>query len=279
MTFAFIGILALVAPALLAYGLFEAGWLRTRVLEVEIDGLPDSLDGLRIAHLSDFHLGAPSRGRVATERAVSWVAERKPDLVCITGDLVSHPRGLPLLRQLLGMLDRPYVVLGNHDVAVTRDPFSRAAELDGLEDLGVLLRDEAVVVERDGERIQMVGVDAESYPLGTARPWVLVDRAAGLRILLCHFPGIDRKLPEGAFQLVLAGHLHAGQIAIPSPRGRITLAHPGERFVAGLYPAGGGVLHVSAGTGTTFVPIRLLARPEVTELVLRAAKPRLQQSA
>jgi predicted MPP superfamily phosphohydrolase len=106
-----------------------------------------------------------------------------------------------------------------------------------------------------------------------------VDPAAGLRILLCHFPGIDRKLPEGAFQLVLAGHLHAGQIAIPSPRGRVTLAHPGGRFVAGLYPAGGGVLHVSAGTGTTFVPIRFFARPEVTELVLRAAKPRLQQSA
>jgi len=215
---------------------------------------------------------------VATERAVAWVAERKPDLVCITGDLVSHPRGLPLLRQLLGMLDRPYVVLGNHDVAVTRDPFSRAAELDGLEDLGVLLRDESVVVERHGDLIQIVGTDAESYPLGKARPWELVDPAAGLRILLCHFPDIDRKLPDGAFHLVLAGHLHAGQIAIPSPRGRITLAHPGGRFVAGLYPAAGGMLHVSAGTGTTFVPIRFFARPEVTELVLRAANPWLQQS-
>ena len=273
-----VALLAVVALVVLAYGLFEAGWLRTRVLEVEIEGLPESLDGLRIAHLSDFHLGAPSRGRVATERAVAWVAGRKPDLVCITGDLVSHPRGLQLLERLLGLLERPYVVLGNHDVAVTRDPFSRAAELDGLEDLAVLLRDEAVVVERGGDRLQIVGTDAESYPLGKARPWELVDPAAGLRILLCHFPDIDRKLPNGAFHLVLAGHLHAGQIAIPSPRGRITLAHPGGRFVAGLYPAAGGMLHVSAGTGTTFVPIRFFARPEVTELVLRAANPWLQQS-
>jgi len=273
-----VALLAVVALVVLAYGLFEAGWLRTRVLEVEIEGLPESLDGLRIAHLSDFHLGAPSRGRVATERAVAWVAGRKPDLVCITGDLVSHPRGLQLLERLLGLLERPYVVLGNHDVAVTRDPFSRAAELDGLEDLAVLLRDEAVVVERGGDRLQIVGTDAESYPLGQARPWELVDRTAGLRILLCHFPGIDRRLPTGAFHLVLAGHLHAGQIAIPSPRGRITLAHPGGRFVAGLYPAAGGVMHVSAGTGTTFVPIRFFARPEATELVLRAADPRLQQS-
>jgi predicted MPP superfamily phosphohydrolase len=268
-----IALLALVALLLLAWGLFEAGWLRTRVLEVEIDGLPPALDGLRVAHLSDFHLGAPSRGRVATERAVAWVAERRPDVVCITGDLVSHPRGVPLLRRLLGSLDRPFVVLGNHDVAVTRDPFSRAAELEGIEEQAVLLRDDAVVVERAGERIQVVGTDAEQFPKGGAQPWTLADDTAELRILLCHFPDIDRALPAGVFQLVLAGHLHAGQIAIPLPtrRRRLTLAHPRERYVAGLYPVAGGVMHISPGTGTTFVPLRFFARPEVTELVLRRA--------
>ena len=272
--------LALVALLLLAWGLFEAGWLRTRVLEVEIAGLPAALDGLRVAHLSDFHLGVPSRGRVATERAVAWVAGRRPDLVCITGDLVSHPRGVPLLRQLLGSLERPYVVLGNHDVAVTRDPFSRAAELDGIEEQAQLLRDDVVGVERRGAHIQIVGTDAGHFPKGTAEPWKLAHGEADLRILLCHFPDIDRKLPNGVFQLVLAGHLHAGQIAIPIPtdRRRLTLAHPRERFVAGLYPVAGGVMHVSPGTGTTFVPLRFFARPEVTELVLRPAPSGLQQS-
>ena len=57
-------ILVAVALACLAYGWFEAGWLRTRVLDVPIDGLPAELEGLRIAHLSDFHLGPPSRGSV-----------------------------------------------------------------------------------------------------------------------------------------------------------------------------------------------------------------------
>ena len=275
-----IAALALVALLLLAWGLFEAGWLRTRVLEVEIAGLPAALDGLRVAHLSDFHLGVPSRGRVATERAVAWVAERRPDLVCITGDLVSHPRGVPLLRQLLGSLERPYVVLGNHDVAVTRDPFSRAAELDGIEEQAQLLRDDTVTVERRGAQVQIVGTDAERFPKGTAEPWKLADSEADLRILLCHFPDIDRTLPNGVFQLVLAGHLHAGQIAIPIPtrRRRLTLAHPRERFVAGLYPVAGGIMHVSPGTGTTFVPLRFFARPEVTELVLRPAPSGVQQS-
>jgi uncharacterized protein len=62
------------AVLVLAYGWFEAGWLRTRVLELPLPGLPDELDGVRIAHLSDFHLGMPSRGAIAAERAVEWVA-------------------------------------------------------------------------------------------------------------------------------------------------------------------------------------------------------------
>jgi len=271
--------LAFLALALLAYGVFEAGWLRTRVLEIRIEGLPERLDGLRVAHLSDFHLGIPSRGRAATERAVAWVGERRPDLVCVTGDLVSHPRGVPLLVDLLRRLGRPFVILGNHDVAVTRDPFSRAAELEGLAEVAVLLRDEATVVEHMGARIQLVGTDADSYRRGRARPWKLADPGADLRILLCHFPGIARRLPDGAFDLVLAGHLHAGQIVLPYPGGRVLLAHPRSRYVAGLYEAGGGVMHVSSGTGTTFVPFRFCARPEVTELVLRPATGGLQQSA
>src|SRR5262245_19842671 len=129
--------LACLAAALLlggAYAWFEAGWLRVRVIEISIGDLPASLDGLRIGHLSDFHLGAVlSRGDRASAHAVDWVATRAPDLVCITGDLVSHPRGESRLRELLARLNGPFVVLGNHDVAVTRDPFSRAAELQDLE--------------------------------------------------------------------------------------------------------------------------------------------------
>ena len=270
--------LAAVALALLGWGLFEAGWLRCRVLEVEIEGLPEEFDGLRIAHLSDFHLGLRSPGAAATEKAFAWVASRRPDLVCITGDLVSSPKGVPLLVRLLGMLDGPYVVLGNHDVATTRDPFSQPGDLGQLGDAAIVLRDDAVVLDRAARRVQIVGVDPATYSARTARPWERADPTADLRVLLCHFPGIERSLPEGAFDLVLAGHLHAGQIVLPYPGGGISLAHPGARFVAGVYPAKGGVMHISPGTGTTFVPFRFFARPEVTELVLRPARSQVQQS-
>ena len=264
---------ACLGVSLLAYGWVEAGWLRRRVLEVAIAELPADLDGLRIGHLSDLHLGAAlSRGNQAARRAVDWVAERRPDVVCITGDLVSHPRGEPLLRSLLSRLDAPLVVLGNHDVAVTRDPFSKAAELRDLERTR-LLRDEVVEVEARGTPIIVVGVDPESYRRHETRPHA-IGGTGPLKLLLCHFPGIVKRIPRGAFDLILSGHLHAGQICLPLPGRRITLAHPRAQFVAGLYETDAGIMHVSPGTGTTFVPFRFFARPEVTELVLRRGATR-----
>jgi len=262
-------VLGALALACLAYGWFEAGWLRARVVEVRIRNLPEALDGVRVGHLSDFHLGAPfSRGNGASRRAVEWVATRRPDLVCVTGDLVSHPRGEGRLRHLLGKLDDPFVVLGNHDVAVSRDPFSRAAELQDLEQAR-LLRDQAVTVVLRGERASIVGVDPETYRSRTARPDNLVDPDVSLRLMLCHFPGIVSRIAPESFDLILAGHLHAGQICLPLPGRRITLAHPRAVYVAGLFDTPAGAMHVSPGTGTTFVPFRFFARPEVTELVLR----------
>ena len=251
-------ILVAVAVLGLAYGWFEAGWLRTRVLDVPVEGLPAELDGLRIAHLSDFHLGPPSRGSVAVRNAAAWVRERRPDLVVATGDLLSHPRGRAQLDETLRGLD-VFAVLGNHDVAVTRDPFSRPAELDGLP--ATLLLDESRTVERRGRRIQIAGMGP--HPVGAAPA---PDGDAVLRVLLSHYP----RLTAPGFQLVLAGHMHAGQIVLPYPGGKIRFAHLRANVVEGLYRRGDVMLHVSPGLGTTFLPLRFFARPEVTELVLRS---------
>jgi uncharacterized protein len=70
------------------------------------------------------------------------------------------------------------------------------------------------------------------------------------------------------FHLVLAGHLHDGQITVPYPRGKLRLAHPTFPYPRGLYRRPAATLHVSPGLGTTFVPFRFFARPEATELSL-----------
>jgi predicted MPP superfamily phosphohydrolase len=258
-----------IALAGLAWGWYEAGWVRQRTLEVELPGLPAELDGTRIVHLSDFHLGPPSRGARAVERAVAWTKERDPDLVCITGDLVSRPRGEVMLRALVRDLPRTYAILGNHDLAISRDPFSKAVELRGLEP-ATLLFDEGRMVDVRGRDVWIAGLDPRSR-----RREPRLHQDAALTILLSHFPNVlDRPAAEG-FDLVLSGHMHDGQICVPYPGGKLRLAHPSARYTHGFYRRTGTVLHVSPGLGTTFVPFRFFARPEATELVLRAAPRRV----
>ena len=260
-------ILGGISAAALGWGWFEAGWVRCRRIELPSARVTREL---RVVHLSDLHLGIPSRSSRAITRAVQWTVERRPDLVCITGDLVSRPRGERVLRELLAQLPRCYAVLGNHDVAFSRDPFSRSA---GLSDLSPakLLVDESETVDFRGMRVQIVGVDPRTYRGGTSRPWELADPAADVRILLCHFPYVFNNLPPDSFDVVLAGHMHDGQIALPLPGAKLRFAHLNARYTVGVYERPGMSMHVSAGLGTTFVPFRFFARPEATELVLQSS--------
>lgn len=263
--------LGTLAAAGLAWGWFEAGWVRLRSIEVPIWGLPPELDGLRIAHLSDFHLGVPSGGLRAVERAVAWVEEREPDIVLVTGDLLTHPRGERRLRALVERLGpRCFAVLGNHDFGDARDPLAAPSRLDDLAPAH-LLRDDTVELELRGRRVQLVGIDPVSYRSGRADAEDRADPEADLRILLCHYPAIFDRVRPGVYHLVVAGHLHDGQIAIPYGRGKVRLAHANWRYTKGLYHRGESALHLSPGLGTTFVPFRFFARPEATELVLRPA--------
>jgi hypothetical protein len=249
------------------WGHFEAGWVRLRSLPVPLPGLPEELDGLRVVHLSDFHLGFPSRGERAVRRAVEWTAAREPDLVLITGDLLSRPGAEPKLRELLDLVPGSLAVLGNHDFAHSRDPFSKASPVADLGSTTVLF-DDARTVEVRGRRVQVVGVDPRTYTRRVSRPAELADPEADLRILLCHFPSVIDRVTPGVFDLVLAGHMHAGQIVLPYGSGKIRMAHLRWTYAEGLYRRPGGVLHVSPGLGTTFVPFRFFARPEATELLL-----------
>jgi uncharacterized protein len=254
--------------------LAEAGWPRLRVRQLAVPGLPPELDGLRIAHLSDFHLGVPSPGAFAVEKAVDWTAERQPDLVVITGDLLSHPRGEPFLRGLVRRLPQPsFAILGNHDVAISRDPLVVRSNLADLAP-AALLRDDGAMVELRGRRVWIAGADPRLIVRRHAKtdPNALSSHDADFRILLCHYPRVFDALEPDRFELVLAGHMHDGQIALPYPGGKVRFAHRSAKYQCGVFRGRAGVMHVSAGLGTTFVPFRFAARPEATELCLRPSR-------
>jgi len=259
-----------VAAAGLAWSLFEAQWVDLVERDLPVTGLPAELDGMRVLHLSDFHLGTLSLNGRAVRRATAWPAAREADLVAITGDLVSRRSGERQLRQALARLGARhgvFAVLGNHDVAQTRDPFSRPGDVTGL-DGARLLEHEAASFVVGGRTVQVVGCDPRRRldPVEN-----LADPDADLRILLAHFPDVAARLRPGAFDLVLAGHLHGGQICLPTPRGRLRLSHPSRPWWEGVHELPGATLHVSRGLGTTFVPFRFLARPEATVLTLRVS--------
>jgi hypothetical protein len=263
---------ALLGAALAGWSLFESQWVECLELDAPVPGLHPDLEGFRILHLSDFHLGTLSLNGRSLGKAVDWAGGREYDLAVVTGDLLSRRRGLASLRDALSRLSPrrgTFTILGNHDIAETRDPFSRPGDPDALGAAGgVLLVDSSRALSVGGARIQVVGVSPETFrsraPLGP-----LADRDADLRILLCHFPDVLGALGPGDFQLVLAGHLHGGQICLPVPGGKLRLEHLSALHWEGLHETAVGTIHVSRGLGTSFVPFRLLARPEVTLLTLR----------
>lgn len=266
---------AISGAAVGAWSLFESQWVERRRLDVPVAGLPGALDGFRILHLSDLHLGTLSLGGRALSQAVAWSRELRPDLVAITGDLLTRRGGKDRLERALSELEGRhgvFAILGNHDVDDARDPFNRPTDLADLHGAGAaLLRDDARTFAVDGVRVQVVGVDPRSYRRRASRPAERADGDAALRILLCHYPDVVRLLPAGVFHLVLAGHYHGGQICVPSPWGKIRLKELRGTYWEGVFEARGAALHVSRGLGTSFVPFRLLARPEATLLTLRRA--------
>ena len=198
----------------------------------------------------------------AVERAVDWVAERQPDLVLVTGDLLARPAGAERLRALIERLPPVYAVLGNHDYADSRDPFSKPV---GEVDLGrgTLLSDEAVTLELRGRRVQLVGVDPRTYmrmrgaAVGARRPRRRPAHPA-LPLPARRRPAARRARSTSSSR----GHMHDGQICLPYGRGKVRLAHPRAPYNHGLYrPPGGGAARLVRARHDASCPFRFFARP------------------
>ena len=169
--------------------------------------------------------------------------------------------------ELLGRLDHPYVVLGNHDFAESRDPFSKEAGISEVPG-GTLLLDRSI--ERK------YGGDASSSPASTRAPgWPASCASSASPTPTCGSCSATSLvfstgcLWDGSSSCSRATSMQARSF-IPYGFGKLNLAHPRARFSSGLYRRQGTVMHVSPGLGTTFVPFRFFARPEATELTLRS---------
>jgi predicted MPP superfamily phosphohydrolase len=238
---------------------------------VPLDRWPDALDGLRVAVVSDLHTGAPHVDERKLQRIVAKVNAADPDLVALVGDyadpsgILGEPVAPERVAELLGGLHAPlgvFAVLGNHDWAHYGERVPRGLRSAGIE----VLENDAVAVERGGEVLWVAGL----ADLRERRPDVTVALAmvpAGQALIaLTHDPDLFPQLRDRA-AVTLAGHTHGGQIGLPLVR---RLAAPTRHgYTGGEVREGSGYMYVSRGVGTTGLPIRFAAPPEIALLTLR----------
>ena len=232
---------------------------------------PERLEGLRVAVVSDLHTGAPWVDERKVERVVAKVNAARPDLVALVGDYADPtvPLGEPVapeavaaelagLRAPLGV----FAVLGNHDWHHYGERVPRALREAGLE----VLENDAVAVEHNGEVLWVAGLgDLRERDADVSVALAMVPAGQAL-IALTHDPDTFPSLRERA-DVVLAGHTHGGQIGLPIVRRAAAPSRGG--YTGGEVREAGGYMYVSRGVGTTGLPIRFAAPPEIAVLRLR----------
>ncbi len=248
---------AIVAAALDAFA--EPLWVRFTEYRIRLPGWPTALSGFSILHLSDLHGRTTAFGQ---PRFQEWL--RAADLVAVTGDLYSPTIPRRLVARRLQELDpaRTLFVSGNHDYRRGR------LDIAPWDPPGDVILDNRIVKRtRGGARYQVAGLP----DLRRGRPdWnqVCVGGEAPA-ILLAHRPDVVLNRAADPFCLVLAGHTHAGQVRMVGIGAVIKHSALPRSQVYGLsWPRPHQALVVSAGLGTSELPVRFLNRPEVVRVVL-----------
>jgi len=249
-----------------AYGLLY-GRLDVQITRqhIRLARLPKSFDGFRIAQLSDLHI-SPFMPAAEIRRCVTITNQLKPDLVVMTGDYLSwDPAAQGEVVQALAGLRAPYGVfgsLGNHEsITDTEESITR---LFAAQDIHIL-RQERAAIRLGGEMLNLIGIDDSITDDRAVKGLVM---PGTVNIVLNHNPNDFDQAAELGFDLMLAGHTHGGQLSLESLHRGLSLARLETPYVSGWFEKSGGQLYVNRGIGTTILPIRLGARPEITILEL-----------
>ena len=271
-----------VAPILLtgasvARAAFQLDDLRVRRIPVELPDLPETLDGLRIAVVSDIHAGRFTRGDTL-KRIAEITNELNADFVALPGDLIDFSLdALPEAVDAVRSIEQHHGIWlceGNHDLFESRRGFEQGVREAGLN----LLLNEAGVIELRGQKVQVLGLglgdpsESELRSRGAAlaanmaKLAELRDRDA-FQILLAHHPHAFDLAAEAGIPLTLSGHTHGGQLMLTPDVGAGPVMF---KYWSGLYRQGQSALVVSNGAGNWF-PLRTSAPAEIVVVELRRA--------
>jgi hypothetical protein len=252
-------------------GLYNRGQRNTLDIQIRhhdlpLSGLPKAFEGYRILQISDLHV---DRNIPATDALIRKIRDIDYDLCVLTGDYRGKTFGpydaaLKEMRRLRQQLNGTiYAVLGNHDTIQM---------VPELEDMGIpLLLNESTTIEREGEHIYLAGIDdAHYYRVDNIEKAAVDIPEDSFSILLSHTPEIYKQAAHAAFNLMLCGHTHGGQICLPGGI-PVTLDSRCPRHMgSGRWQYRNMVGYTTVGAGTSVVSVRLNCPPEVVVHQLRS---------
>ena len=268
----------------------EPEWVQIYRPQVSLPGWPAGLCGLRVAQLSDLHLGNVDAEHI--RRGVQIVNSLQPDLILLTGDFVSHSRryAAACARELAALRSRygSYAVLGNHDVWTDADTVAGHLQSQGI----TVLRNASLPLELEGGRLWLLGVEdvgysgfaghlPDSFQIFRRRWQPVSERLAGVldsipaddpspRFLLAHNPDFTEMLPAGRIDLAWCGHTHGGQVRLPFGDALVVPSCFGKKYAGGLVQGNGLPVYVNRGLGLARLPVRFNCRPEITLMQFEA---------
>ena len=266
----------LVAGCVLAVLGLSAFWLEPASLTVVEERI--SLSGaargaVRIAILTDLHVGSPFNGIAKLREIVDRTNAATPDVVCILGDLVIQgviggrfvaPEDIGAELGRLRARVAVAGVLGNHDSWLNHDRVRDALERNGIR----VLEETAAKLATPAGPVWLAGISdlwTGRHDIATALAATADDGAPV--ILMTHNPDVFPLVPKRV-ALTLAGHTHGGQVRLPFLGRPIVPSRFGQRFAAGHVVEDGRHLFVATGLGTSILPVRFRVPPAVTMLTV-----------
>jgi predicted MPP superfamily phosphohydrolase len=244
----------------------NAARLARRELELRFPRLPEAFDGFSILHLSDLHLD----GMDGLDDAILALLDRREvDLCVLTGDYRTELHGpirtvMERLRKIVGGIRTRHGilgVLGNHDDVHMVAP---------MEDMGIrMLINESVQLQRDGQRLQIIGTDDVHYYYTDQALHALEAARDAFSIALVHSPELYDAAAEMGVALYLCGHTHGGQVCLPGGIPIIKHLNRGRALYRGTWSHRGMLGVTNVGAGTSGIPVRFNTQGEILILTLR----------
>ena len=263
----YIKIFIILMAVSLLYSFVEPYLIEEKVIVIQDSDVPDNFVNKKIIFISDFHLDEFSSSKRVAD-IVTRVNRLNPDIIVLGGDYVTDEEEyLAPCFEELSKLKAPlgvYGVTGNHDSVASYRLTVRYMEEAGI----IPLENAAEWIEVNGEKIKLGGVKTSYGQISDAEPTTDNTKVSDFVILVSHNPDFAEELHTDRIDIMLSGHTHGGQFTLFGLWAPYIPSDYGQKYLNGIVQTNDIKVIISNGVGTSALPVRFFARPQISIIVL-----------